>query len=52
MVLVNGGEPGQSNTFVYILGLLFIVGLGFSLHNRPKPILLEFRGMNQQVHID
>ena len=32
MVLaVNGGEPGQSNTFVYILGLLFIVGLGFSL---------------------
>ena len=32
MVLaVNGGEPGQSNTFVYILGALFIVGLGFSL---------------------
>ena len=32
MVLaVNGGESGQSNTFVYILGALFIVGLGFSL---------------------
>ena len=32
MVLaVNGGEPGQSSTFIYILGALFVVGLGFSL---------------------
>jgi len=28
---VNGASPGDSSTFTYILGALFIVGLGFSL---------------------
>jgi FHS family L-fucose permease-like MFS transporter len=31
VMAVNGAAPGDSNTFNYILGALFIVGLGFSL---------------------
>ena len=31
IIAVNGAEPGDSSTFNYILGALFIVGLGFSL---------------------
>ena len=31
VIAVNGAEPGDSSTFSYILGALFIVGLGFSL---------------------
>ena len=28
---VNGAQPGDSNIFYYVLGALFVVGLGFSL---------------------
>ncbi|MDA9325262.1 MFS transporter [Flavobacteriales bacterium] len=31
VVAVNGASPGDSSAFTYILGALFIVGLGFSL---------------------
>ena len=31
VMAVNGASPGDSTTFNYILGALFIVGLGFSL---------------------
>ena len=31
VIAVNGANPGDSSTFNYILGALFIVGLGFSL---------------------
>jgi len=31
IIAVNGAEPGDSSAFNYILGALFIVGLGFSL---------------------
>jgi FHS family L-fucose permease-like MFS transporter len=31
VIAVNGASPGDSSAFTYILGALFIVGLGFSL---------------------
>ena len=31
VIAVNGASPGESSAFTYILGALFIVGLGFSL---------------------
>ncbi len=31
IIAVNGADPGDSSAFNYILGALFIVGLGFSL---------------------
>ena len=31
VIAVNGASPGESSAFTYILGSLFIVGLGFSL---------------------
>ena len=54
MVLaVNGGQPGQSSTFIYILGALFVVGLGLSLYNKRLLALSQFLlEMNLRVRID
>ena len=41
IIAVNGAAPGDSSAFNYILGALFIVGLGFSLQ-QPLQIHLRY----------
>jgi|TARA_B110000444_G_scaffold39381_1_gene35170 FHS family L-fucose permease-like MFS transporter len=52
MVLaVNGASPGDSSAFTYILGALFIVGLGFSLQQTAaNPFAISLGEPNTGSH--
>ena len=52
MVLaVNGASPGDSSAFTYILGALFIVGLGFSLQQTAaNPFAISLGEPNTGTH--
>tara|TARA_B110000008_G_scaffold74214_1_gene75297 strand:+ start:539 stop:2173 length:1635 start_codon:yes stop_codon:yes gene_type:complete len=48
---VNGASPGDSSTFTYILGALFIVGLGFSLQQTAaNPFAISLGDLDKGSH--
>ena len=51
VVAVNGASPGDSSAFTYILGALFIVGLGFSLQQTAaNPFAISLGDPEQGSH--
>ena len=49
---VQGASPGDSNVFYYVLGSLFIVGLGFSLQQTAANPFAISLGEPEKVLID
>ena len=49
---VQGAQPGDSNVFYYVLGALFIVGLGFSLSKLQQTLLQLHWVTLRRVRID
>ena len=51
VVAVNGASPGDSSTFTYILGALFIVALGFSLQQTAaNPFAISLGHADKGAH--
>jgi FHS family L-fucose permease-like MFS transporter len=51
VIAVNGASPGDSTTFAYILGALFIVALGFSIQQTAaNPFAISLGDIEKGAH--